>query len=380
MNTDNTPLVILAAGGTGGHVFPAEALAGELGRRGYRLALITDRRGDAYGGVLGDVTTYKIRAGGVAGKGLFAKLKSIFELAIGTWQARRLLSQLKPKAVVGFGGYASVPTMVAACFGKFKTVIHEQNAVLGRANRLLAPKVDRIATSYETVEGIPSETASQITRTGMPVRDAIADHASDLYPKMVSSGALHILVMGGSMGARVLSDVVPAAVGLLTDQQRANIKIVQQCRPEDLDRVKAAYESIAVSAELDSFFDDIPEKLSASHLLIARAGASTVAEVTVIGRPSILVPYPHAIDNHQDRNAHAVDEAGAGWLIPEPSFTPKALAKRLEAMIEMPVTLNNAAACAKSIGKVDAVHNLAGVIDQLIGKNGDQPTTGRQAA
>jgi len=369
-SNQNSLLIVLAAGGTGGHVFPAEALAGELGRRGFRLALITDRRGDAYGGILGNVETHRVRAGGVAGKGVFAKIKSVLELITGTWQARGLLNKLKPKVVVGFGGYASVPTMLAACFGGYKTALHEQNAVLGRANRLLASRVDQVATSFEAVEGIPSEAVSRVLHTGMPVRDIVVKLVGQPYPTFDLESPIRLLVMGGSMGARVMSDVVPAAIALLPDEQRQRLHITQQCRPEDLARVRHAYQDLGVSADLDRFFADVPERLAASHLLIGRSGASTVAEVTVIGRPSILVPYPHAIDDHQDRNAHAVDDAGAGWLMPETSFAPQSLAKRLEALIAMPATLNKAAACAKAIGRPDAVINLADMVCNLTGTNG----------
>jgi len=374
------PLVVLAAGGTGGHVFPAEALAGELRQRGFRLALITDRRGDAYGGVLGNIETYRVRAGGVAGKGVVAKVKSLVMLAVGTWQARGLLKRLQPKTVVGFGGYASVPTMLAACFGGYKTALHEQNAVLGRANRLLASRVNRIATSFDAVEGLPSDAKSRVVKTGMPVRNSVAKLVGHAYPVLDDRCTVKLLVIGGSMGARVLSDVVPAAIGLLSDDQRKRLHITQQCRPEDLDRVRLAYDELKVSTELETFFTDIPERLAASHLLIARSGASTVAEATVIGRPCILVPYPHAIDDHQDKNAHAVDEAGAGWLMPEPSFTPQALAKRLDALIELPATLNKAAACAKVTGRADAVIKLADMVSELTASRGNDFGSGKQAA
>jgi len=372
-----TPLIVLAAGGTGGHVFPAEALANELGRRGFRLALITDRRGDAYGGVLGELETHRIRAGGVAGKNIFARIKSAIELAIGTLQARSLLKKLNPKTVIGFGGYASVPTMLAACFGKYKTALHEQNAVLGRANRLLAPRVDRVATCFDAIEGVPEQARGNIVQTGMPVRDSVMRIGAQSYPDLDCDSVVRVLIIGGSQGARVLSDVVPAAIGLLSEAQRKRLHVTQQCRPEDLERVRKVYTDLAVDAELDTFFPDVPERLAASHLLIGRCGASTVAEVTVIGRPSILIPYPHAIDDHQAKNAHAVDEAGAGWLMPEMAFTAEALAKRLGSLMDMPTTLIKAAACAKAVGKPQAAENLA---DMICGLLENDPGHGREAA
>jgi len=375
--TQLSPLIVLAAGGTGGHVFPAEALANELGRRGFRLALITDRRGGAYGGVLGELETYRIRAGGVAGKNLFARIKSVFELAIGTLQARSLLKKLKPETVIGFGGYASVPTMLAACFGNYKTALHEQNAVLGRANRLLAPRVDRVATCFDSIEGVPEKAQANVCQTGMPVRDSVTRIGAQPYPDLKDDSIVRLLIIGGSQGARVLSDVVPAALGELPEDQRKRLHVTQQCRPEDLERVRRVYGKLGINAELDTFFSDIPERLAASHMLIGRSGASTVAEVTVIGRPSILIPYPHAIDDHQAKNAHAVDEAGAGWLMPEKAFTAEALAKRLGSLMDMPATLIKAAACAKAVGKPQAAENLADMICKLL--NGD-PDQGRKAA
>ena len=371
MTAPRNPLIILAAGGTGGHVFPAEALATELAGRDCRLALITDRRGGAYSGVLGNLETYRIRAGGVAGKRIVALLQSGPELAIGLIQARGLLKKLKPDVVVGFGGYASVPTMLAACLGGFRTAIHEQNAVLGRANRLLAPRVDRVATCFDLVEGLPDGAEGKVTLTGMPVRPSILAVEDAAYPAIDDDGPFRLLVIGGSQGARVLSDVVPAAVKALPEALRRRLEIVQQCRPEDLDRVRAAYAEIGAKAELASFFDDVPERLAAAHLVIARAGASTVAEVTAVGRPSLLVPYPYATDDHQARNAHAVDEAGAGWLLPEPAFTPDALAGRIESLLCMPVVLERTAANAKRLGRPDAAKTLAELVLGLI-PNGER--------
>ena len=375
--TDATaPLIVLATGGTGGHVFPAEALAVELAARDYRLALVTDRRGGAFSGFLGDLDTYRVPAGGVAGKRFLALLKSGSELAIGLFQARRILKRLRPAVVVGFGGYASAPTMLAACFGECATAIHEQNAVLGRANRLLASRVRRIATCFDVVEGLDPQNAGKVVRTGMPVRPAVLSMRQRPYPPLTDNGPVELLVIGGSQGARVLSDVVPAAVAMLEEGLRRRLKITQQCRPEDLDRVTAAYRETGVVAELSSFFSDVPERLAACHMLIGRSGASTVAEVTAVGRPSILVPYPHATDNHQDRNAHAIDAAGAGWLIPEPAFTPAALAARLDSLIGLPAILTRAAASAKNAGRPDAASALAdmvcGLIDANGGRNGER--------
>lgn len=372
-------LVVLAAGGTGGHVFPAEALAAELLERGCRLALITDKRGGAYGGTLGDLETHRVLAGGIAGKSLLGRLRSIPELGIGTLQARSLLKKLKPAVVVGFGGYASIPTMMAATLGNFATAIHEQNAVLGRANRLLASRVDRIATSFDSVEGLPSDSDGRVVRTGMPVRAAVAAMRDTPYPALSEDSPVEVLVLGGSQGARVLSDVVPEAVLALPEDLRSRVRLTQQCRPEDLDRVREAYRRGDVKAELAAFFDDVPERLAAAHLLIGRAGASTVAEATAVGRPSILVPYPYATDDHQSANAHAVDEAGAGWLMPQDAFTPDSLASRLRALVTVPRTLEKAAACALGAGRADAAARLAEMVLGML-PNGENGHNERRAA
>lgn len=371
-------LAVLAAGGTGGHVFPAEALAAELGARGYRLALITDRRGGGFGGALADLETHHIRAGGIAGKRFTARLESVFELGLGMLQARKLLAKLKPDAVIGFGGYASVPTMMAATWAGLATAIHEQNAVLGRANRLLATRVRRIATSIDGTQMVPEAAKSKIHLTGMPVRPTVLAARDTAYDEITDRGPLNLLVTGGSQGARVLSDVVPAALASLPESLKKRLNVTQQCRAEDLERVGAVYAQAGIKADLNSFFDDVPRRLAAAHLLIARAGASTVAEMTAIGRPAILVPYPHAIDNHQFANAQAVDEAGAGWLMAEDVFTAERLAGRLTSLFESPRHLVHAARASRRIGRPDAAHALADMVADMMpnGHSGE----GRQAA
>ena len=366
MNGRPQSLVVLATGGTGGHVFPAQALAAELVQRGYRLALITDRRGGAFGGSLSAVETYRIRATGVAGKHLATLLLSGPILAVGTVQARHLLKRLKPAVVVGFGGYASVPTMLAATFGGLRTAIHEQNALLGRANRLLAPKVDRVATSFLVSQGLPAGAQGKVIHTGMPVRPAVAAMRTRAYPGLAGAGAIELLVLGGSQGAQVFSEVVPEAVGQLADGLRRRLRVVQQCRPEDLKGARRRYRELGVEADLAAFFDDVPERLARAHLLITRAGASSVAEITAVGRPAILVPYPFAVDDHQTANAHAMDEVGAGWLMPQEAFTARTLAARLDALFDLPATLEKTAASARAAGRADAAARLADVVAELV--------------
>lgn len=371
-------LVLMAAGGTVGHVFPAEAMAAELMARGVRVALVTDRRVGELKGGLGTVEIHRIRAGGLAGKSLVQRLRNVPELAVGFFQARGLLARLRPAVVVGFGGYASVPTMMAATLGGYRTAIHEQNAILGRANRLLASRVGRIATSFEHCRGIPAEARRNVVHTGMPVRAAVAAVGERPFPSIESGQPISILVIGGSQGARVLSDVVPAAIGRLDAATRGRFAIQQQCRPEDLDRVRRAYADIGVAADLASFFADVPERLARTHLLICRAGASTVAEATAAGRPSILIPYPHAIDDHQSANAKATADAGAAWLMPEPAFTLDALAARLKSLADRPSTLDVAAACARAAGRPDAARRLADAVCAMI-PNGNRDS-GKAAA
>ncbi|MCP5366926.1 MAG: undecaprenyldiphospho-muramoylpentapeptide beta-N-acetylglucosaminyltransferase [Hyphomicrobiales bacterium] len=374
-------LIALAAGGTGGHVFPAEALAAELAARGHRLALVTDARGGAYKGVLGGLETHHIRAGAVAGRSVVGRVESMVELAIGTWQALGLLKRLDPAAVVGFGGYPSVPTMLAAVRRGCRTVVHEQNAILGRANRLLAGRVARIATSFAQVTG-PGGTAldgaATLVHTGMPVRPAITALAGRAYLPPAGDGPVNLLVLGGSQGARVLSDVVPEALRRLDRGLLDRLRLAQQCRPEDLDRVRAAYGALGLDADLAPFFDDVPDRLAAAHLVICRSGASTVAETTALGRPAILVPYPHAADDHQAANAAAVAAAGGGWMMRQDRFTPETLAACLSDVLAEPARLQAAADAARAFGRPDAAARLADLVERLMGANGGRE--GRAAA
>jgi len=366
-------LIVLAAGGTGGHVFPAEALAQELLSMGHRLALVTDKRGTGYAGTLGLIDTHHISAQGLAGQGVLGKLKGLIALGRGILQARHLLHELNPAAVVGFGGYASAPTMIAATQLGLPTIIHEQNAVLGRANRLLAKRVNRVCTSYDLSK--PAPIGAEIVRTGMPVRPAIAAQRATAYVAPMENGPIKLLVFGGSQGARIFSDVIPAAVNLLAEPLRKRLEISQQCRPEELDRTHAAYAEAGVHVQLRHFFDNVPELLANAHLLIARSGASTVAEVSVVGRPSILVPYPFAADDHQTANAQALATEGGAWLLRQPQFTPEALAERLTQFAATPYSLTAAAAAAAAFAVPDAASRLADVVTTLIrGENGARAT------
>jgi UDP-N-acetylglucosamine--N-acetylmuramyl-(pentapeptide) pyrophosphoryl-undecaprenol N-acetylglucosamine transferase len=362
-------LIVLAAGGTGGHVFPAEALAQALLGQGYRLALITDRRGTGYTGTLGMVETHAVTARAIAGGGVMGLARGLVALGLGILQAGKILADLKPAAVVGFGGYASAPTMAAAVRLGLPTVMHEQNAVLGRANRLLAARVDRVCTSFDLAKPAPKD--AQVVRTGMPVRPAIAAMRGTAYVAPTAETSFRILVLGGSQGARIFSDVLPAAVKQLPEALRKRLEITQQCRPEDLDRTHLAYAGLGALAQLRVFFDNVPELLAKTHLLIARSGASTVAEASMIGRPSLLVPYPYAADDHQAANAAVFGAAGGGWVLRQNAFTPDALAQLLNQFAGTPSGLANAAAAAAAFAVPDAAQRLAEVVTAVMkGENG----------
>lgn len=362
--------IVLVAGGTGGHVFPAEALAGELRTRGYTLALFTDRRGEAFGGELGSVTTHQIRAGRVTSGGMLSRARGLVDLALGGLQSRRLLAALKPAAVVGFGGYPSVPPMLAAVSLGIPTVIHEQNALLGRANRLLAPRVRAIATAFAKVGGMKPTDRSKAVMTGNPVRPGVRSLRGQAYPSLAGDSPIHVLITGGSQGATVFSDVVPAALARLSDALRKRLRISQQCRAEDIERARAAYAKTDIAVELATFFNDIPQRLAQAHLVICRSGASTLAELTTAGRPAILVPYPHAMDDHQTVNAKALEAAGAAHVIAQPDFTAETLTARLKLLFAQPPTLARMAKHAHDYGQQDAAANLAALVISLLPSNG----------
>jgi UDP-N-acetylglucosamine--N-acetylmuramyl-(pentapeptide) pyrophosphoryl-undecaprenol N-acetylglucosamine transferase len=347
--------VILAAGGTGGHVFPAMAVADALRVRGMRVILATDQRGRRFEG---DVETATVMAGGIAG-GLVAKLKGLAKIGIGVAQGLRLLRRSKANVVVGFGGFPSLPTMLAAMLLGRPTIIHDQNAVLGRANRLISGRVRAIATAFPSVVGVDACRASFV---GNPVRQAIAEVGETEYSAPAAIDRCRILVFGGSQGARVLSDVLPAALALLPSELRSRLSLAQQCRPEDLDRVAAAYSAAELDVELAAFFDDMPGRLKAAHLVIARSGASTVAELAVSGRPALLIPYAAAMDDHQTANAAALVEAGAAWRLSEADATPEKIADVLQSLFDQPIRLSDAAQAARTVARPNAAEALADLI------------------
>ena len=352
-------LVILASGGTGGHLFPAEALASALLARGHRVALVTDRRGQAFADRLPEVALHRIPAGRLD-TGLIGKAMGVGELILGTLAAGKLLGRLQPAVAVGFGGYPSVPTMLAAARRRVATVLHEQNALIGRANRLLAPRVTRIATSFPQVRGLKAADAARISFTGNPVRPEVAKLRDLPYP--APSGTINLLVTGGSQGARILSAVIPDALARLPQALKSRIALMQQARPEDLERVRETHRQSGIHAEVAPFFHDLPARLERAHLVIARAGASTVSELCVAGRPAVLVPFAAAADDHQSFNARALGDAGAAWVVAERDFTPEALATKLASLLAAPDALIAAAAAARQLGMPDAAARLADLV------------------
>jgi UDP-N-acetylglucosamine--N-acetylmuramyl-(pentapeptide) pyrophosphoryl-undecaprenol N-acetylglucosamine transferase len=360
------PRILLAAGGTGGHMFPAEALARALLARGLNVDLATDERGGGFGDRLPQVKVHRIASGGVAGKGPVTRLRNFMRLGWGFLQARRLLRRLRPAVVVGFGGYPSIPPLAAAQRSDLPTVLHEQNAVMGRANRFLAKGATHLALSFDQVQFADRVAADRRTVTGNPVRPEISAIGDAPYVAPRAGETVRLFVMGGSLGARVFGKAVPEAVALLHQDLRGRLAIAQQARAEDLAQVGEAYRALNLAVELKPFFEDVPERLRQAHLLITRAGASTLAELTAAGRPAILVPLPNSIDDHQMANARALDSIGGGWLLPENLLSPTALAKILESALTESARLEQAAAAAKSLGKRDAADRLADLVVDLL--------------
>lgn len=355
-------LVVLAAGGTGGHMFPARALAEELLERGCRVALVTDSRGGGFGDALPQVETHFISATALMGGGMLRKAKGALDLTLGYLQARRLLGRLRPAVAVGFGGYASVPTLFAASGLRSRIVLHEQNQVVGRANRLLAARADAIASSFPQLTGLAEGQQQRVVLTGNPVRADIAAVGEQDYRLPEGSAPFVILVTGGSQGARAFNELLPAAVARLPQEQRVRLKMVQQVRGDDLDSVSARYDESGVRCELRGFFEDMPQRLAAAHLVVCRAGASTVTELAAAGRPGLFIPYPFAADDHQTGNARAMAEAGGGWLMPQRELSAELLAEKLQSLLEEPTLLEDAAGMARAAAVLGAAGRLADLV------------------
>ena len=360
--------VLLAAGGTGGHLFPAESLAVALARRGQAVELATDERAIRYGGEFPARAVHTIASATPRGGSLVAKGLAALTLGWGTLSALVLLARLKPLCVIGFGGYPTVPPLMAASLLRIPCILHDQNAVLGKANRFLAGRVDAIGSGFPTLGGVPASLRNLVTCTGNPVRPAVIAAAGLAYPGF-SDGHFRLLVTGGSQGARVMSDVVPPAIALLGADQRARLLVVQQARGEDEARVRAAYGELGVAAEVAPFFRDLPARIAQAHLVIARSGASTVSELAVIGRPAVLVPFPFALDQDQAANAAHLAQTGAVEVVEQAKFTPEWLAGALARALDDSLGLTRRAEAAKSAGVPDAADRLADLVMEVIGRS-----------
>ena len=358
---------VLAAGGTGGHMIPAHALAAELKGRGHGVLLITDERGARFPGLFEDVPVHILPAGRLGG-GPIGWLKAMGSVVKGRGEAKRLYRDHRPDVVVGFGGYPAFPSLLAASALNIPTVLHEQNAVLGRVNRLLAGEAEAIAVAYDEVDRLKPKLADKVVLVGNPVRSEIAKLGELPYPPFDEVAPLKILVTGGSQGASILSRVVPQGLGMLAPQLRRRLQVVQQCRPEDIERVRAQYAELGIPAELMTYIEDMAEKIADAHLVIGRAGASTVAELSAAGRPAILVPFAAATDDHQTANGREIVKAGGARAIQESDFTPEVLARQIEALAMDPVALSNAAARALSVGRPHAARDLADLVERIANK------------
>lgn len=356
------PLILLAAGGTGGHLFPAEALGSVLMRRGYRVRLVTDDRAARYSGLFSEGMMDVVPSETLRARNPWALAKTVVMLGIGTAMALNLVRRLKPAAIVGFGGYPTLPPLFAARLAGVPAIIHDANAVLGRANRFLSRRVTAIATSLPGALDRDPDLANKATMTGTPMRPAILAAAAVPYTAPERDGQLRLLVVGGSQGARIMADIVPPAIEKLSSALWGRLLLVQQVREEDMARVRAVYDRLGLKAELNPFFPDLPARLAASHLVVSRSGAGTVAELAAIGRPSILVPLPGAIDQDQMANAGVLDTAGGGIRIPQIEFTPDRLAAEITQLANEPQRLADMAAKARAAGTLDAAERLADLV------------------
>jgi UDP-N-acetylglucosamine--N-acetylmuramyl-(pentapeptide) pyrophosphoryl-undecaprenol N-acetylglucosamine transferase len=356
-------VILLSAGGTGGHLFPAEALAHELKRRGWHVHLATDERAERFAGSFPADAVHPISSATLGSKNPAALLGSFFKLWRGVRQAGKLIVDLRPKAVVGFGGYPTVPPLFAATRRGVPTLIHEQNAVMGRANKALAFRVDAIAGGF--LDQAASRAPDKTVMTGNPVRPSVTKAAETPYAAPAEDGPFRLLVFGGSQGAQFFSEAIPPAVAALPDFQRKRLHVTQQTRADDEARVRAAFAGMGVSADVAPFFDDLATSMAAAHLVISRSGASTVSEIAVIGRPAVLVPYPYALDHDQAANAAALAAAGGAEVHPQAELTTERLTALIAALMRDPARLTTMASAAKSVGRPDATVLLADLTEAI---------------
>ena len=357
---------VLAAGGTGGHLIPAFALATELERRGHHVALITDERGAQIPGKPDFLTAHVLPAGRF-GKNPLHWPKGISAVLEGRRMALRLFESFAPSAVIGFGGYPALPALLASSGAEIPSLIHEQNAVLGRVNRLLAGRVNAIATAYPDVARLKAKHTEKVHLVGNPVRKEVLALRDEEFPAFTDDSLLKVLVTGGSQGAGVLSDVVPDGLAMLPPALRQRLQVTQQCRPEDIERVRERYRAHDIPAELATYFEDMAARLAEAHLFIGRAGASTIAELTAVGRPAILIPLPIATDDHQAANTRELVKTGGARMIRQANFTAKELAKQIQVLAQRPQTLATAAHGSWNCGRPRAVEDLADLVESFGG-------------
>ncbi len=358
---ESSKLIVLSAGGTGGHIMPAQALGQDLLSRGFRVEVITDSRGAKFAHLFDGMPVHIINASALGG-GIWGKIKGAAKLSLGIARAFKLLRSLRPAAVVGFGGYPSFPGVYAAQKLDIPTILHEQNAIIGKANAMLAGRAERIALSLPQVTGLDAADHIRSVVTGNPVRPEIAALYNKAYPNLGEGEKLNILVLGGSLGAHVFSEIVPQTLAKLSSEYRARLHVVQQCRPEDLEQTRSVYEAANIKAELAPFIDDVPARLEKAHLVISRSGASTVAEVATAGRPAIFVPLGIHKDQQQKMNADVIADAGGAWVMAQDGFTVEALLARIETFLQNPEILFRAAENARSCGRPDAARKLGNLV------------------
>ncbi|ESX99320.1 undecaprenyldiphospho-muramoylpentapeptide beta-N-acetylglucosaminyltransferase [Mesorhizobium sp. LNJC405B00] len=356
-------VILLAAGGTGGHLFPAEALAHELIERGWGVHLATDDRAERFAGHFPAAAIHPIQSATMGSKNPVALLGAFWKIWRGVRQASAVMARIKPDAVVGFGGYPTLPPLYAATRRKLPTLIHEQNAVMGRANRALSGRVDAIAGGFLPQD--ESATGAKTVTTGNPVRPPVLEAAKTPYTASKGADPFRLLVFGGSQGAQFFSDAMPTAIALLPEAQRKRLVITQQARADDVARVKAGYAALGVHVEVSPFFTDMAQRMGAAHLVISRSGASTVSEIAVIGRPALLVPYPYALDHDQAANAAALAAAGGGEVHPQSSLSPERIAALIGGLMDTPERLTAMAAGAKSAGRPNAARLLADLTEAI---------------
>jgi UDP-N-acetylglucosamine--N-acetylmuramyl-(pentapeptide) pyrophosphoryl-undecaprenol N-acetylglucosamine transferase len=368
-------LVVVAAGGTGGHLFPAQALAEALVQRDFIVHLMTDERVRDYGKNFPAREVHQISSATLSISKPHRWPLSAWRLWRGYRQALDTLVLLRPLAVAGFGGYPSLPPVLAATRLNIPSCIHEQNAIMGRANRALAARVDAVASSFPAIANLPRRAREKLRVTGNPVRNVVIEQRSVEYKLPKANAAFRLVIFGGSQGARFFAEFMPKALEVLPRAVRRTLRVVQQCRPEDIEEVRAAYAAIDLDCELAPFFQDMPKRMANAHLVICRSGASTIAELGVIGRPAILVPLPHSIDNDQLRNAESFAAAGAGWLKPQAALSSEEFAQFLTHLRYDESTLMRAALAARAQGQPDAAQKLAELIDEIAAGTKQTETT-----